>query len=323
MNPRIFTGGVIMGKLIRICLLCLSILILMTGCSKKQNKDVEGTVKTRTEKITFKNRSDNKMVDKEVPILSHSKEDIVREIFSILQEGIEDPDVVATIPKNIELLNVTFEGSKLKLNFSEEYNKMEASEETISRTSLLSSLFNHSFIESITFTINDVLLKGADGKPMGPFTKDSLIIDDSESEQKRTKKVMLYFANEEGRLVPYETEIEINPNEPFEKTVLKLLIAGPQDENLVRTIPEGTKIISISISEGICYIDLSSDFVNKHQGGSTGEKLTVYSIVNTLTELPDISKVQFLIEGEKQSVFKGNLSFDQLFDRKLDMIVNE
>ena len=31
--------------------------------------------------------------------------------------------------------------------------------------------------------------------------------------------------------------------------------------------------------------------------------MTLYSIINTITELPGIDKVQFLIEGQKQEVY--------------------
>ena len=33
-------------------------------------------------------------------------------------------------------------------------------------------------------------------------------------------------------------------------------------------------------------------------GGSTGELLAVYSLVNTLTQLPQVAAVQILVEGE-------------------------
>lgn len=293
----------------------------MTGCNNKKTESIDKTTPdVRTEKITLKSSDNNKWIEKEVVIQSLGKEEIVREIFDLLQNGIEDSEVVSTIPEDIVLKDVTFDGAEVKLNFSEEYNKMEASDETICRTSLAISLTNLNDIDAVSFSVNDVPLKGTDGKPMDPVTKDQLVLDE-ENEHKRLRKVMLYFANTDAtELIPHEVEIEVNPNETLEKTVLNLLLAGPLDENEVNTIPEGTKIISTSISEGVCYVDFSTEFITKHPGGSTGETLTIYSIVNTLTELPDINKVQFLIEGEKQSTFKGHIAFDTLFERNLNLV---
>ena len=49
------------------------------------------------------------------------------------------------------------------------------------------------------------------------------------------------------------------------------------------------------------------------------EKMTIYSIVNSLTELKEIDKVQFLIEGEKVKEFKGNFRFNNAFQEPLQL----
>ena len=47
--------------------------------------------------------------------------------------------------------------------------------------------------------------------------------------------------------------------------------------------------------------------------------MTVYSIVNSLTELPSVKKVQFLIEGEKREVYL-HMAFDTPIERDEEMI---
>ena len=64
----------------------------------------------------------------------------------------------------------------------------------------------------------------------------------------------------------------------------------------------------------ICFVNFSSEFVTKHSGGSAGEAMTVYSIVNSLTELKNVDKVQFLVEGNKIDVYK-HLEFNEPFPR--------
>ena len=42
--------------------------------------------------------------------------------------------------------------------------------------------------------------------------------------------------------------------------------------------------------------------------------ISVYSVVNSLCELPTISKVQFLIDGEKQEFYRENMPLDGMFE---------
>ena len=52
------------------------------------------------------------------------------------------------------------------------------------------------------------------------------------------------------------------------------------------------------IKDGVATVNLTKDFVDKHPGGKDAERLTLYSIVNSLTEVKDIQKVKFLINGK-------------------------
>lgn len=93
----------------------------------------------------------------------------------------------------------------------------------------------------------------------------------------------------------------------------------PKSEGLHTAIPKGTKLISASTKGDILTLDLSREFVSNSPGGSAGELMTLYSIVNTMTELPDIKKVQFLIEGQKEDIYIHAI-FDEPFVRNEKII---
>jgi len=69
------------------------------------------------------------------------------------------------------------------------------------------------------------------------------------------------------------------------------------------------------ISDGIAYIDLSSELRDDHPGGSTGELLTVYSLVLTLTSFPEINKVQILIDGDSSETLVGHIDISTPLER--------
>ena len=153
---------------------------------------------------------------------------------------------------------------------------------------------------------------------LGEQTSVNEIIPEEEisEEQMRQTIVSLYFYNEstqslvpEGRLIDVKELVE----EPYKK-LMELLIEGPQNSSLTKTIPDGTKINKIELKGDILYIGLSKEFIENHSGGETKESSTIYSIVNTMTNLTEVNSVKLLIDGEENKAFKDNLiKFDDPF----------
>lgn len=135
-------------------------------------------------------------------------------------------------------------------------------------------------------------------------------------EQMRQTIVSLYFYNNdtkelvsEGRLIDVKNLLE----NPYQK-LMELLIQGPENQSLSKTIPEGTKINKIELKGDILYLDLSSEFIENHEGGEEKESATIYSIVNTMTNLTEVNSIKILIDGNQDMAFKDNLiKFDDPF----------
>lgn len=141
---------------------------------------------------------------------------------------------------------------------------------------------------------------------------------DQDSVRKRT--ITLYFANTDAdKVVAEKREVEISQNTQIEKLVFEELQEGPKSEDLHSAIPEGTRLLSASTENSICTLNLSREFVDNHPGGSAGESMTLHSIINTMTELPGIDKVQFLIEGQKQEAYIHAV-FNEPFERNEEVI---
>lgn len=138
------------------------------------------------------------------------------------------------------------------------------------------------------------------------------------TEQLRQTLITLYFKNKEtGMLMPEARMIDskILLNNPYSELV-KLLLEGPKNESLEKLIPEGTSINNVEINKGIVYIDFSEEFIKVGDLGAEEESKIIYSIVNTLTELTEVSGVKILINGEENICFEdGALRFDDVFVR--------
>ena len=137
-------------------------------------------------------------------------------------------------------------------------------------------------------------------------------------EQERKTMISLYFKDKQtGELTKENRMIDVKvlASNPYQALV-EMLIEGPKTENLQNMIPEGTKINNITINGNCICVDLSKEFVNNHEGGIENESKTIYSIVNTLTELNEVTFVRILIDGEENKEFlDGSINFKENFER--------
>lgn len=301
------------------------------GCQNKEN--VESQAKLAMDKMDsgqldlFFIKSDSTGLDVETILFDVKENDpytTIGEILGRLQDGPTSAKLLPSIPEKLHILKYAYEEEKhyVNIDLDEFYNQLEPIKEVLLRASIVKSLSQLDFVEGVSFSIQGTPLMGKDGKTIGPMAADDIIIDIGEyASQSESVEILLYFANEDATALSTEKrKINVNANDNLSRYIVEELIVGPEGPNLFQTVPKETKINDIQINEGICYLDLSEEFRSKHWGGSTGELLTIYSIVNSLTELPDISKVQFLIEGEKQDTFKGHLDFSGIFERNLDIV---
>ena len=142
----------------------------------------------------------------------------------------------------------------------------------------------------------------------------------------RTRMVKLYFSLAQGEyLVPQQRKILLPESDNEEnkemKVVLEELIKGPKNKDLFSTIPPETRIRALYIRDEIIYVDFSSSLKEKHPGGTTGELLTVYSIIDTLLDnFPSYSRVQIIVQGEPQTTLDGHIDIRYPLPRNSEII---
>lgn len=125
-----------------------------------------------------------------------------------------------------------------------------------------------------------------------------------------TSLVHLYFGDKDNPYLISEERIVRHSDDPnhFSRSIVEALISGPT-QGLVRTIPQGTALRAVYLTEqGICYVDLSAALQENHPGGVDTERLTIYSIVNSLIlNIAEIRAVKILIEGQEAMTLAGHI----------------
>lgn len=110
-------------------------------------------------------------------------------------------------------------------------------------------------------------------------------------------------------------------NVPIEREVVERLLKGPNSSELQPTLSPNTKILGVSIAEGICYVNLDKSFLSDTM--NVQEKLPIYSIVNSLTDACNLRGVQISVEGETKVTFRESMKLDEIYHADYSLIDSE
>lgn len=120
----------------------------------------------------------------------------------------------------------------------------------------------------------------------------------------------VYFADAQSEKLVREIRTVAFTNE-VAAAALEQLIAGPAETDHYPTIPKGTKLLGVTIKDKMATVDFSDEFVKNHPGGSSGEIMTIFSVVDTLTEFPAIESVRFLVAGKEIDTIAGHYDLSE------------
>ena len=129
----------------------------------------------------------------------------------------------------------------------------------------------------------------------------------------KQQSFIVYRAAADGRekLLPEKFTINDNGKSAAENALIALVSTKPQDASMEDVFPIGTKVLSLRVDEkGTAYADFSKELTKKGQG-SYGEMMICYAIANTLTEFPNIKRVQILVEGKKVTTLNGHIDVEE------------
>ena len=231
-------------------------------------------------------------------------------------------DYKAPLADGFKLLGYTLENGQLTMNFDDKYKSMDITKEVLTRAAIVRTVTQIPEISLVSFTVQGEMLADSSGMAIGTMNADSFI-ENAGDEINAYEKVnlKLYYANEDGTGLVEENRRNVvyNSNISLEKLVVEQLVKGPLMEGAYPTINPSTKIISVSVKDGICYVNLGSDFLS--QPNSVSAEVTIYSITNSLVELSNVNKVQISIGGETNITYREKIDLNNLFERNLDLLV--
>lgn len=300
-------------KKLRIFLLLAILAVIFTGCGKEA-PTADGTV------VYYLNKDVTSIVPVSCKITGDGPEIRVEEFLAKLESAPESVDLRRTIPESVKILSYTLDRKQLYLDFSAEYLNMDKATEVLVRAAIVKTMVQVDEVSFIGIRVAGEPIKDSTGSTIG-LMNENTFLDNMGSEENATKitNLNLYFANKTGdKLKNQSCVVEYNANVAVEKVIVEQLIAGPTEEGYYATIPKDTKVMNVTTKDGVCYVNLDTGFTG--QGYDVLGTVTIYSIVNSLTELPGVTDVQILVNGETNISYKDNISLETIFQRNMEMI---
>lgn len=285
------------------------------GCGKESNEE-------SNYQIYYLNKESTKIISAPYDV-SAKEEDakaMIDELIVQMSSDTGNVELVKPIPAGVEVVRYTMEETLLTLYFNDAYSSMDKIEEALTRAAVVRTLMQVKGVECLSFYVGDIPLTDRKGNPVGIMTNESFIENPGEQINSiQTANLVLYFANKDGNALVQETkEVHYSSNISMEKLVMENLLEGPTGKEAQYAIPEGTKLMNVSVVDGVCYVSLDNSFMN--QNYNIEESIVIYSIVNSLSEIATINKVQISVNGDTGGVYRTDFALDQFYERNLDYV---
>lgn len=316
-----------------ICLLIVQLAALFSGCRTPEEENSRSTdTQGETVRLYYTNetattlREESVILEEGLPARERVDE-VMKQLQqppdgfkSIVPDGIRVVYTVTlneTEPQKIQLIQLSVRG---------DYEKLAPNVENVFRVGLMKSLIRMQNVNCVELFADRKKENGlSEQVKISSLTQDTVIVNESdENFFKDNIEVTLYFLDEDGdQLVAETRSATVMISERIVDKIMAMLIAGPQEKNHKASVPEGTIVNEVLLRNGVCYVDVNEAFVKNQVAGETTEALTIYSIVNSLTQIYGVSSVQFLIDGQQKEYYKSNVKINTPLTANMDWVAKD
>lgn len=301
-------------------LLCMLLVLSLISCGSKSAKKTSAKGKIN---VYYLNQLKTSLYPVSETVKGDNTHQKIRNLLTELSTAKSDKDYTNPIPEQITIRNFSLKGGQLMISFSRDYETLSKVQEALLRAAVVKTLVQLPDVSSVTFRIVNESLLDSEGNAIGAMTADSFV-DDFDFEQDSTKSVSLtlYCPAVDGSGLLKETrEAHVNENVPIAQAVISQLSKKPDDKNADVTLPSSVKVLSVSVNDGICYVNLDSTLDNA--GGNVSEQLRIYSIVDSLCELDAINRVQIIIGTGNDATVINDENDNSTYSPNMNLVISE
>lgn len=296
-------------------MMLLLTMLFLTGCGQSGDTDGKQPVN-----VYYLNKEETRIIGEPYVLEAEETSGQIGELLLLMSQAPDDADNKAVISSAFSLLDVVLDEGQVILTVDENYRNLDPAAEVLTRAALVRTLTQLDAVEYVSMKVRNEPLTDRSGNPIG-IMEASMFIDNAGDEINTYERarLTLYFTDESGtKLIEASRSVVYNTNISMEKLVVEQLIKGPNNEELFPTVNPETKINNVTVKDGICYVNLNENFLT--QMTNVSSEVTIYSITNSLVELPNVNKVQISINGNTEGTYRESIPFSTIFERNLELI---
>lgn len=277
--------------------------VAFSGCGKKETESKY--------KIYYINEEQGEVLAESFVPSEETTQTMLEEMTEKLNK--KNAEGHTLLPENIEIQSCVDDDGMIRVDFNQEYHDLNPVDEVLLRASIVKDYVQIPNIYLVTITAAGTPIVDSQGQEIGAMSLDSFLENTGkEIMAYQYKELNLYFTNEEGnQLVPEARQVYYNGNTPIEKVIVEQLLRGPGESGHYATLPSDTRIVGVSVADGIAYVNLGKQFVD--EALPVDAQIPIYSIVNSLIDAGNVSQVQISINGDTSLLFKDKVDMNQLF----------
>lgn len=299
-------------RLILCFVISLALLVCCVGC-KNNNKNKEADMS-----VYYIADDGIKLITEPYNNENKSGEGLINELLGKLTTAGNSEENNSAIPKEVEVLGYSLIDGIVTIDFDKKYYEMSSKRELLCRTSVVLTLIQIENVEYVAFTVEGNPCVGKDGTYLSAMNESNFVSDIGDRKTKATSDFTLYFSNEKGTaLKEYKIKNVSYGDKTKEQYIINQLIKGPKEDGYYKVISPKVKVLSVVTANNICYVDFDENFLKEQSQVSA--KMVIYAIVNSLSELDEIHRVQLSVKGDT-TVKYGDISLAHPFIRNLDII---
>ena len=226
---------------------------------------------------------------------------IIDECLQALAVPPDDANYREVLSGDVVVDHYTYEKDRrlLTLYFTDAYRNQSDSQELLARAAIVKTMTQfRGIIDYVSFGIGSGYLTDENGEVMKMKSADYVSAITNDLDRLEDANLTLYYITQDGTgLKKYETSQRYyNYNKDSMAAVLMdVLLRGPVTDEYLASMASDVQVRNIHISEGVCTVDFNQSFLKAPE--NVRFELSVYSVVNSLCTLPDVSQVKITVDG--------------------------
>ena len=230
-------------------------------------------------------------------------------LLSAYFAGPLEDSLTSPFPRASAVLNWEITDDTIILTMNEDFGALTDVELSIACSCVCKTLTGLLPVTRVRIQLEEGLLGG---KKYLLFSESDIALYDNGLDLSQTEFTVYYTDNRRRYLIAQEVSVSLATEDDVVTFLIKAMMSPPENSGLYSALPRRTELLDYTIDDGICTINFSPEFDWNAWTGCEAQRLTLLSVVNTLTQLENISQVEFAVGGSLLVSYK-NLTISEPF----------